>query len=40
MPFGLKNVGTRYERAMATMFHKHNHNTMEVYVDDILVKSK
>jgi len=40
MTFGLKNVGTTYQRAMVTMFHEHIHKIIEVYVDDILVKSK
>lgn len=40
MPFGLKNAGAIYQRAMITMFHQHIHKIMEVYVDDILVKSK
>ena len=40
MPFGLKNVGATYQRAMVTMFHAHIHKIVEVYVDDILVKSK
>lgn len=40
MPFGLKNVGAIYQRAMVTMFHAHIHKMVEVDVDDILVKSK
>ena len=40
MPFGLKNVGVTYQRAMVAIFHDLIHVDMEVYVDDILVKSK
>jgi len=37
--FGLKKVGATYKRAMVTMFHEYIHKMMEVYVDNILVKS-
>ena len=40
MPFGLKNVGATYQRAMTTIFHDLLHVIMENYVDDILGKSK
>ena len=40
MPFGLKNVGATYQRAMAVIFHDQMHKNMDAYVDDILVKSK
>ena len=40
MPFGLKNIGATYQRAMVTMFHEHIHKMVEVYMDDIIVKSK
>ena len=40
MPFRLKNVGATYQRAMMVIFHDMIHIDMEVYVDDILVKSK
>ena len=40
MPFGLKNVGATYQRAMTTMFYDFIHKIVEVYVDDILIKSK
>jgi len=40
MPFGIKNAGDTYQRAMIAMFHDFIHKTMEVYVDDILIKSK
>ena len=39
MPFGLKNVGATYQRAVTTNFHDMMHKTMEDYVDDTLVKS-
>ena len=39
MPFGLKNVGATYQRAMTTIFHDMMHTIMEDYVDDILAKS-
>jgi len=40
MSFGLKNAGATYQRAMTAMFHDFIHKIVEVYVDDILVKSK
>lgn len=40
MPFGLKNTGARYQRAMTLIFHDINHREMEVYVYDIVVKAK
>ena len=40
MPFGLKNAGATYQRAMVAIFHDLIHVDMVVYVDDILVKSK
>jgi len=40
MPFGFKNAGATYQRAMVTMFHEHIHKIIKVYIDDILVKSK
>ena len=40
MPFGLKNAGTTYMRAMTTMFHDMMHKEIEVYVDDVIIKSK
>ena len=40
MPFGLKNVRATYQHAMMAIFHDMIHIDMEVYVDDILVKSK
>ena len=40
MPFGLKNVGATYQRAMNAIFHKHMHKIVECYIDDIAVKSR
>nr|XP_027122183.1 uncharacterized protein LOC113739139 [Coffea arabica] len=40
MPFGLKNVGATYQRTMTTLFHDMIHQEMEVYVDDIIIKSR
>ena len=39
MPFGLKNVGATYQRLVYKMFTEHLGKSMEVYVDDMLVKS-
>ena len=40
MSFGLKNVGATYQRLVNMMFKEQIGKTMEVYVDDMLVKSK
>ncbi|XP_019459961.1 PREDICTED: uncharacterized protein LOC109359723 [Lupinus angustifolius] len=40
MPFGLKNVMATYQRVMVTLFHVMMHKEIEVYVDDIICKSK
>ena len=40
MPFGLKNVGANYQRAATTQFHDMIHRDVEVYVDDMIVKSR
>ena len=39
MPFGLKNAGTTYHRLVNKIFKHLIGKNMEVYVDDILVKS-
>ena len=39
MPFGLKNAGATYQRLVNKMFAKMLGSTMEVYIDDMLVKS-
>ena len=40
MPFGLKNAGAIYQRAMVALFHDMMHREVEVYVDDMIAKSK
>jgi len=40
MPFGLKNARATYQRLVNKMFSRQIRWNMEVYVDDILVKSK
>jgi len=40
MPFGLKNAGATYQRAMNVILHEHIHKTVKRYVDDITVKSR
>ena len=40
MPFGLKNAGATYMRAMTTIFHDMIHKEIEVYVDDVIIKSR
>ena len=40
MSFGLKNVGATYQRTTTTLFHDMMHRDVEVYVDDIIVKSQ
>ena len=39
MPFGLKNARTTYQRLVNHMFHPQIGRNVEVYVDDMLVKS-
>ena len=40
MPFGLKNAGATYQRLVNKMFSAQIGRNMEVYVGDMLVKSK
>ncbi|PKI73581.1 hypothetical protein CRG98_006029 [Punica granatum] len=40
MPFGLKNAEATYQRAMVTLFHDMMQKEIEVYVDDMIAKSK
>ena len=40
MPFGLKNAGATYQRAMVMLFHNMMHKEIEVYVDDLIAKSR
>jgi len=39
MSFGLINAGATYQRGMTTLFHDMIHKEVEVYVDDMIVKS-
>ena len=39
MPFELKDASVTYQRLVNKMFTDQFHNTMEVYIDDMLVKS-
>ena len=40
MPFGLKNVGSTYQRMTIKMFEPQLGRSIEVYIDDVVVKSK
>ncbi|KAL0455252.1 UNVERIFIED_CONTAM: Polyprotein P3 [Sesamum latifolium] len=40
MPFGLKNAGATYQRAMQRIFDDMLHKNVECYVDDLVMKSK
>ena len=40
IPFGLKNAGATYQRAATALFHDMMHKEVEVYVDDMMVKSE
>ena len=40
MPFGLKNVGSTYQRMMTRMFEPQLGKNIEIYVDDMVVKCK
>jgi hypothetical protein len=39
MTFGLKNIGTTYQRAMDLIFHDLLGIILEIYIDDVVVKS-
>jgi ribonuclease HI len=39
MPFGLKNAGATYQRLVDTAFEKQVGRNLEVYVDDLVIKS-
>ncbi|CAL2246874.1 unnamed protein product [Prunus armeniaca] len=40
MPFGLRNAGATYQRAMNYVFYDMIGQSLEVYIDDIVVKSQ
>ena len=40
MSFGLKNAGSTYQRMMTRMFEPQLSKDIEIYVDDMVVKSK
>ena len=40
MPFGLKNGGSTYQRMMTRMFESLLGKNIEIYIDDMVVKSK
>ena len=40
MPFGLKNAGSTYQRMITRMFEPQLGKSIEVYIDDMVVKSK
>ena len=40
MPFGLKNASAKYQRLMYKMFANQIETNVQVYVDDMLVKSR
>ena len=40
MPFGLKNAGATYERAIQTCLADHWGKRVEVYVDDVVIKTE
>ena len=39
MPFGLKKGGITYQRIMNSIFHDFIETFMQVYIDDIVIKS-
>ncbi|GKB80656.1 reverse transcriptase domain-containing protein [Tanacetum coccineum] len=40
MPFGLRNAGATYQRLVDKAFHKKIGRNLEVYVDDLVIKSR
>ena len=40
MTFGLKNADATYQRAINYIFHKLIDRIVEIYIDDVMVKSK
>ncbi|KAI5335376.1 hypothetical protein L3X38_025509 [Prunus dulcis] len=39
MPFGLKNAGATYQRAINSVFHDMIGHSLEVYIDDVVIQS-
>ena len=40
MPLGLKNAGSTYQRMMTKMFESQLGKNIEIYINDMMVKSK
>nr|GFC06952.1 reverse transcriptase domain-containing protein [Tanacetum cinerariifolium] len=40
MPFGLRNAGATYQRLVEKVFRKQIDKNLEVYVDDLVIKSR
>ena len=40
MPFGLKNAGSTYQKMMTTIFEPQLRKNIEIYIDNMVVKSK
>ena len=40
MPFGLKNAGSTYQKMMTRMFEPQLGKSIEVYIDEMVMKSK
>ena len=40
MPFDLKNAGATYQRMMTRMFEPQLGKSIEIYIDDMVIKSK
>ena len=40
MPFGLKNIGSTYQRMVTRMSESHIGRNMEAYIDDMVIKSR
>ena len=40
MPFGLKNVGSTYQRMMTKIFESQLGKNIKIYINDMMVKSK
>jgi hypothetical protein len=40
MTFDLKNAGATYQRAMNFIFHEYISTLVEIYIDDIVIKSE